>query len=289
MIFVITLNWNRCGDTLEFLASCNQLTEPDTRVLVVDNGSSDGSPQEIARHYPQTIQITNDRNLGFAAGVNVGIRHALAQGADWVFLANNDTRLAPDALTIVVEAANKTGAALAAPAIFYASDPQRIWSAGGWRNRLTLEIAGNRCGQMEDVLGDEPFEVDFVTACGMLIRRDCLGSVGLFDERFFMYYEDSDYCLRSRRAGYRAIVAPRARMWHKVAVSSGGSDSPGERYGMALSSVRFFRKHIRGWRWLVVAPYRAASALKTVIRLANAGRSQSALAYWRGLRDGMRR
>ena len=154
---------------------------------------------------------------------------------------------------------------------------------------MTLEIRGNRCGQPGDVLGDEPFEVDFVTACGMLLCRDCLETVGLFDERFFMYYEDSDYCLRARRAGHRAIIVPRAHMWHKVAVSSGGDNSPGERYLMALSSVLFFKKNIRGWRWLIVAPFRTASALRTSIRLVMTGRRQAMQSYWRGLRDGLRR
>ena len=131
--------------------------------------------------------------------------------------------------------------------------------------------------------------MDFVTACGMLIRRDCLETVGLFDERFFMYYEDSDYCLRARRAGRRAIIVPRARMWHKVAASSGGDDSPGERYYMALSSVQFFRKNVQGWSWLIVAPYRTASALRTSIRLVMSGQSRAVQSYWRGIRDGLLR
>lgn len=289
MIYVITLNWNRCADTLEFLASCSQLAKPNARFLVVDNGSTDGSPQEIAKRYPQVEHIINDRNLGFAGGVNVGIRHALAQGADWICLANNDTQLAPDALSLLVEAASAADAALASPAIYYASDPQRIWAAGGLRNQLTLEITGSRRGQPGEVLGETPFEVDFVTACGMLIRRDCLETVGLFDERFFMYYEDSDYCLRARRAGHRAIIVPRARMWHKVAASSGGDDSPGERYYMALSSVQFFRKNVQGWSWLIVAPYRTASALRTSIRLVMSGQSRAVQSYWRGIRDGLLR
>ena len=206
MIYVITLNWNRCADTLEFLASCSQLAKPNARFLVVDNGSTDGSPQEIAKRYPQVEHIINDRNLGFAGGVNVGIRHALAQGADWICLANNDTQLAPDALSLLVEELRRLPMQLwphlrsTTPVILSASGRGRV------RNELTLEITGSRRGQPGEVLGETPFEVDFVTACGMLIRRDCLETVGLFDERFFMYYEDSDYCLRACRAGHRAII-----------------------------------------------------------------------------------
>jgi GT2 family glycosyltransferase len=130
--------------------------------------------------------------------------------------------------------------------------------------------------------------VDFITGCGMLISRRCLEQVGLFDERFFMYYEDSDYCLRALRAGLRAVVEPRAVMLHKVAVSSGGSDSPNERYQMGRASLQYFRKHARPWQWPLIGPYRAASALRTIGRLARRGRWPAARAYLRGLRDGAR-
>ncbi len=287
LVYVVTLNWNRRDDTLAFLDSCGQLTYPCRRLLVLDNGSSDGSPQAIAGRFPTVEQIANRRNLGFAAGANQGIRHALDHGAEFVFLANNDTRLAPDALDLLVEAAQELDAALAAPKILYATPPARIWSAGGWRRQLSLEISGCQRGQPDAGLGTEPFDVDFVTACGMLLHRRCVTEIGLFDERFFMYYEDSDYCLRARQASQRLIVVPQAKMWHRVAASLGGCDSPGERYHMALSSVRFFRKHVRGWRWLLVAPYRSASALKTVVRLLRAGRATAARAYLRGLRHGL--
>jgi GT2 family glycosyltransferase len=253
---------------------------------VVDNDSTDGSTAAIAARFPDVEQLLNKCNLGFAAGANVGIRHALAQGADFVFLANNDTLLAPDALDVLVGAALESDAGLVAPKILYVDEPDVIWSVGGRRSRLTLEITGCRRGQRDTLLDAAPFEVDFVTACGILIRCECFKDVGPFDERFFMYYEDSDYCLRARSAEYRVLVVPRARMWHRVAASIGGSDSPTERYHMALSSVHFFKKHLRGWRWLIVVPYRVASAVKTVARLLVTGRSHSAWSYLRGLREG---
>jgi GT2 family glycosyltransferase len=114
-----------------------------------------------------------------------------------------------------------------------------------------------------------------------------LTEVGLFDERFFMYYEDFDLSLRAHQAGFKILLSPQAKVWHKVAVSSGGSDSPNERYWMARSSVLFFHKHVRGLRWLIVLPYRTGSAVKTVLRLMLRGRAESALAYLRGLRDGL--
>jgi len=115
-----------------------------------------------------------------------------------------------------------------------------------------------------------------------------LEQIGLFDTGFQpAYYEDVDLCLRARHAGYRLLLVPQAKLWHKVASTSGGAGSPQERYLMARHSVRYFRKHVRGWRWLVVVPYRLGSALKTTWRLARQRRFDSIRAYWRGLRDGL--
>lgn len=285
LVYVITLNWNRRDDTLAFLASCQQADYPNARVLVVDNGSSDGSPAAITANFPAVAQLLNGANLGFAAGMNAGLCQALAAGAAYVFLANNDTTLDPTMLTQLVAAAQQ-GADLVAPAIYYYDRPNVLWWLGGRLRPLLLEV--KRYEQAPSGSATQPFPVDFVTGCGMLISRRCLERVGLLDERFFMYYEDSDFCLRVYRAGLRTLVEPRARMYHKVAASSGGSDSPNERYQMARSSMQYFRKHARPWQWLAIGPYRAGSAVRTLWRLLRRGRPQAAGAYLRGLRDGLR-
>lgn len=285
LVAIITLNWNHPRETLAFLASCARLDYPALLTLVVDNASQDDSLAQVAAHFPHAQLVVNERNLGFAAGMNVGMRRAMALGADYVFLANNDTVIAPDAIGALVEAAQAAQADIATPTIYYAQGPARIWWTGGYRRWPTLEI--QPCA--EDDLGAGPLAVDFVTGCGMLLSRRCIERVGLFDERFFMYYEDSDYCLRARAAGCSAIVVPRARMWHRVATSLGGSDSPGERYHIARSSVQFFRKHTRGWAWLVVGPYRSASALRTLLRLLRRRQPSAAAAHLRGLWHGTTR
>jgi len=284
LVVAITLNWNRREDTLECVESLCRLTYPNVRLLVVDNGSTDGSPGAIAKHFPQVEQIVNPANLGFARGFNVGLRRALEVNAEFAFILNNDTYVAPDMLGALVKASEPTDVGIAAPAIYYASDPKRIWSTGGGHNPLTLEMTGDH-GRREPIF--DVTERDFVVGCGMLIKRAVLERVGLFDERFFMYYEDSDYCLRARRHSFRLVCVPQARMWHKVASSSNGSDSPAERYLMAKSSAIFFRKHVRGWRWLIIGLYRFGSAIKTTFRLSIHRRFVAARAYWRGLRDGL--
>ncbi len=284
LVWIVTLNWNRVEDTLACLETLTRLTYPNLKLLVVDNGSTDGSPSIIATHYPAVKQIVNLGNFGFARGFNIGLKHALDAGADFVLILNNDTLAAPDLIEPLIAAAEPAQVGITAPAIFYASAPTQIWSAGAGRSRWTLDLTGDH-GRHAPL--EANVEREFVSGCAMLIKRVVLEKVGLFDESFFMYYEDSDYCLRVRRAGFSLWVVPAARLWHKVSGSSDGGDSPMERFNMARSSVLFYRKHVVSWRWLLVIPWRLGSALKTTVRLMRLGRSQSAQAYWCGLWHGL--
>lgn len=286
LVYALTLNWNRCQDTLACLASLQALNYSNKRLLLVDNGSSDGTPAAVARQFPEVEILVNERNLGFGGGSNVGLRHALAQGADYIFLINNDAVADPAALDHMM-ALTAPDVGIVAPKIYYAADPKRIWSLGGNRHPWTIEMTGDARGQIDRGQWNAVLERDYFVGCALLLSRRLLTEVGLFDERFFMYYEDSDLSLRARQAGFKLLLAPQAHVWHKVALSSGGSDSPNERYWMARSSVLFFRKHVRGLRWLIVLPYRGASAIKTVLRLIGQGNLDSARAYLRGLRDGL--
>ncbi len=288
LVYVVTLNWNNCDITLAFLNCCQQLIYPNYKILVVDNGSTDDSVTTISTSYPQVEQVLLKHNIGFSGGMNAGLQYALGQGAEFVFIANNDTVIAPNILDLLVQTAlQEDNIAITSPYIYYADDPNRIWSSGAGRYYLTMELRGHLQGQLDQRIDRMPHDVEFAGGCGMLIRRSCLEKVGLFDEQFFMYYEDGDYCLRVLEAGYRIVMVPEAKMWHIVSATIGGFDSPGERYYMALSSIRFFRKYVHDWRWLIVIPYRSISAIKTSLRLIIKQRWQALRAYWRGLLQGV--
>jgi hypothetical protein len=183
----------------------------------------------------------------------------------------------------------KPGVGVLAPKIYFYHDPDRIWSVGGLIHPLTLEMTAKGTGQKDRGQWGGVEERGYFTGCALLVPREIFEKIGFFDERFFAYYEDMDFCLRIHRAGYRLVLVPNAKLWHKVATSSGGSDSPSERYFMAKSSVLFFRKHIQGWRWVIVGPYRLGSAIKTTFRLVMQKKWPSAKAYWRGLIEGLNR
>ncbi|MCB8946119.1 MAG: glycosyltransferase family 2 protein [Ardenticatenaceae bacterium] len=287
LIVAITLNWNRPDDTLVCVESLLAQTYGHLAVVVVDNGSTDDSVAQVQARFPQVAVIANETNLGFAGGMNVGLRWALAAGADFALIVNNDTLLATDMVARLGEVA-QAERAVTAPIIYYADEPQRVWSLGARMNDWTLEEVGNVRGQVDVGQWAALVPCNFVPGCAMFFPREVLETVGLFDEGFFMYYEDSDLCLRLTRGGWPILSVTGAKMWHKVAVSSGGSDSVNERYWMARSSVRFFSKHARWWQGPIVLFWRTGSAVRTTWRLWRHGRMEALKAYWRGLADGLR-
>lgn len=286
---VIVLAYNHLADTLSCLASFSQLTYPNCRLIVVDNGSTDGTAEAVAAQYPQVLVWRLERNVGFQGGANFGLRRSLADGVDYALLVSNDTTARPDLLDELMKHARDDHVGLLMPKIYYAAEPDRIWSVGGDRHPLTYEMTRKGDNQLDRGQWEQVLDRDFLVGCVLLFKRPLLETVGYFDTGFYpAYYEDVDLCLRARQAGFKLRLAPGAKLWHKVARSHGGQDSPQERYLMARNSVRYFRKHVRGWRWLIVGPYRLGSALKTTLRLARARRGDSIRAYWRGLRDGWR-
>lgn len=297
-VAVVVVNWNRCDDTLACLASLAATSyaaqhAPDAwRVILVDNGSADGTVSAVRSRFPATDVVALPANGGFAVGCNVGLRRALAGGADYVLLANNDTVVAPDMVEQLVRVAEREpGVGLLSPVIFYHDQPARTWSAGYRQRAVTLSAQppdgapGGWPNRGPDA--GAPYAVDRVYGCGLLIRRSVLEEVGLFDERFFMYYEDADFCRRAQAAGYRLLVVPAARMWHKVAASTGAGSSL-QKYYLARSGVLFFAKHTPWYLGPVVVAYRLGVALKQIGLAARRGRWDVAAAYVRGLRDGVR-
>jgi hypothetical protein len=219
-VLIIVLTYNGIKLTLECLASLRRLAYPNYQVLVADNQSSDDTPAQVRAHFPEVEVIENGANLGFAAGNNVGLRIAKERGYDYALLLNNDTDVAPDFLSrlvAVAEADSRIGAL--GPLIYYHERPDLIWSAGGFVDRQqgttpmrTNEVDRGQYRVVEDV--------DFVTGCALLVRRSALERAGMLDERFFMYYEEAEWCVRIKRAGLRIAFVPEAKIWHKIPLNA---------------------------------------------------------------------
>lgn len=220
-VYIIILNWNGLRDTIECLESVKKIDYPNYEIIVVDNGSTDGSPEEIARLFPEITLIRNKENLGYAEGNNVGIRYALRNSTDYILLLNNDTIVDPKILKSFVEAADMyPEAGIFGAKIYYYSDPNRIWYAGGkWdENRLHFFHIGE--GEQDN---DDKYnrirETDYVCGCALFFRKTVVQTIGLLESRFFLVYEDNDWCYRARKAGFKSLFIPDARLWHKCATS----------------------------------------------------------------------
>jgi len=283
-VYVVILTFNHCEYTLKALESLSKLTYPNYKLLVVDNRSTDGTIEAIREEFPFVEIIVNPANLGFAAGINRGLRLALNRGADFILIINNDVIVDPSMLTYLVEAMGpEIGAA--APLIYYMDDPRRIWSIGFSKHPLLLEMRGGARGQIDHGQWQAPFEVDYLLGCAVLLNSLMLKEVGLFDEQFFFYYEDLDLSIRAQRRGYRLITVPQARIWHKGA-GSAGVESEFMVYHRARGSVIFFRKHAHNWQKPAIFLFRIGSALKTSLKFLLRRKSHLFQAYWKGLIDG---
>lgn len=222
--WVVVLSWNGREDTLACLRSLVDSDPPTPQVVCVDNGSTDGSVEAVRRAFPDLELIENGANLGFAGGNNVGIRHALAHGAEWVVLLNNDARLAPDAIGAFERAAREhPGAGVLGGKVLFDDPPDRIWFAGQRFNaRLGYSGRPRGYGRRDGEDYDRTVPVDRVVGALMAVSRAAITKAGALDDELFAYVEDVDWCLRVREAGFGVLLVPAARAWHRVSASGGG-------------------------------------------------------------------
>lgn len=247
-VAIIVLNWNRRADTVACLESLRALTYPDYEVVVVDNHSSDGSAAAVRQRFPDVTLIENAENLGYTGGNNAGLRHALEQRADYALLLNNDTVVDPGCLSALVAVAEADPAVgMVGPLIYYFDQPTVIWSAGGaidWRRGTTWMVG---LDEPDDGQWDAPRPVDFITGCALLVKAETMRQIGLLDERFFAYYEDTEWCVRAARAGYRLFLVPAAKVWHKISPIR-QAVSPAVHYYMTRNRLLFLQASRAGLR-----------------------------------------
>lgn len=246
-LYCVIVNWNLKEDTLACIQSLLDSGASATRVIVVDNGSTDDSVESLRERFSADIQIIqNHRNVGYARGSNLGIQQALEKGAKWVLLINNDTLVTTGFLRELENVVENYGKFdIIGPLILYHDKPKRIWYLGDRLIPGTLMTTSLYRGQIEKPSYPQVFPVDFVTGCAMLVNRKVFDKVGLLDTRLFMYGEDVDFCWRARRAGFKLAAAPRAKMWHKVSTSANREKST-LRYLRTRNQNRFYRLNSRG-------------------------------------------
>lgn len=250
-ISIVIVNWNGKDDTVVALDSINTMDKRgcDISVIVVDNGSTNDSVPVIKYAHPWITLIETGKNLGFTGGNNIGMKKALEQGADFVWLLNNDIIADRNALSILSVFDNPSVdlpagmAGIAGSKIYFApgreyhkdryskSEQGRVfWFAGGLVDWDNMYASHRGVDEADDGQYDKTIETPFITGCSMMIRREVIERIGFLDDKFYLYLEDLDYCLRASLAGYRLMYVPTSIIWHVNAGSSGGPGNPMHEY-----------------------------------------------------------
>ena len=280
-VCTVVLNWNGWRDTSECLASLRHLTYGNNEVIVVDNGSTDESVAQLRSQFPGAILIEAGNNLGFSAGCNLGIRRALAAGAEFIWLLNNDALVDPAALTALVNRAlSDESVAAVGSAIYFMHQPTRLQVWGGGRINFLL-------GRSRHCLKPVPdHALDYITGASLLLRSSALEEAGFLDEDFFFFWEDADLGFRLRRAGWNLAVAGNSKVWHKQSASLRQQSVLLDTY-FNQSACRFFRKHarvpqiplyagiiLRFLKRMLTGQFRRAGAVWSACRQSNAVNAQ---------------
>jgi GT2 family glycosyltransferase len=273
-VFIVLLNWEQWRLTVECLISLQAINYEEWKVIVLDNGSRDDSVDRIREKCPDVEVVELGENLGFAKGNNAGIRMALERGAEYVWLLNSDTTVDALALQALVEEAEadpKVGAV--GSAIYHAADPERLQAWGGGRVNFWL----GRSRYFTTAVNDD--QIEFLSGASLFLRRSALESLGLLDEGFFFYWEDTDYCFRLRRAGWRLVVAGESKVWHVGEASVGKTSTRLDDF-FSASAVRFFEQH-SPVPWVSVWLGVTLRVLKRLVR----GKWNNALTVWASTRQ----
>ena len=268
---IVTVNYNSATFIGEFLDSLRLVEYPDAHLIVVDAASHDGSADEIARRYPQAHLVRCEENVGIARGNNIGAEICRERGFDYILFINNDTSHEPDLLRVLVDAADRR--TMTVPRILYAHDRRLIsthagdfdWNLGVFRNTHHGKPDGPATRQRR--------ELHTASFCCMLVPTDAFVDIGSLDERFFMYYEETDFLRRALEQGYRLLYVPEAVVYHQESASSGGGwMTPFKHYYATRNRLYLVRKHARSrLHYALFTCYFWATRVPSVIRYVLSG------------------
>jgi GT2 family glycosyltransferase len=284
-LFAVTVNWNRPDDTIECARSILSGGYDDIGLVVVDNGSIDGSVDKMRQALPCATLITNLTNEGYVKGVNKGIRMALDAGATHVLVINNDAIGKGRFIVQLKEALDRhPEAGLVSPKILYYNS-NMIWFSGGTFNKWLGYSKHTDMDQINNGNGVESAQ-DYITGCSILVKADLFRTIGLFDEQYNIYGEDIDFCIRAKDRGFSSWYTPNTIVYHKVSLSTGISGSnvmtPFRSYYYGRNMLLLVKKRMHGvtriscamgqtfilvpYYFLIISTQRSKSAFRSYLR-----------------------
>lgn len=293
LVGMVLVNWNLKDTLRETLASCFKIDYPNFKVVLVDNGSHDGSQAMVQKEFPQTHLIANPVGLGYAKATSQGMEWLASQGAKYLFSTSNDVTFDPLILREMVSAIEVDARiGIVGSKVFFFDRPEVIWHAGahiGWHGH-SYHYGWER---RDHPRYDRSRECDFVTGCGYLVRADVAKELGFLKEDLVFYFEDADFCYRARARGYRVIYAPKAHVWHKTSTTLGKNRGLQLRYS-TRNNLYLLSQHRVGPAYpftllvhlLLVCPLKMAFFL-ALFRWKNAWGIWHGICDWRRDRYGM--
>lgn len=287
-VAILTVNTSGAAFVAEFGESLARVTYPNYRLIVVDNASTDDSLQILKRSQPQAVILQNEANLGFTGACNRGLAYCLDQPFDYVLILNSDVVMEPDFLDHLVAGAD--GRTMTAPKTYLYHHRELLddsvgefdWTRGVWKHRIL--------GKPPTPDFDRARPVDSANLSALLVPTGLLREVGLLDERFFIYYDDTDFVRRARNKGYCLWFVPAAVIYHQKGATIGGPETPFGLYYLTRNRPCLIQKHVRSpLRRTVFWVYFLSSRLMLLVRYLARGRRDLARAmlvglldYWRG-------
>jgi GT2 family glycosyltransferase len=212
---VIVLNNNHRDDVMECITSLYQNDYPNLQVIMLDNASTDDSVAIVCKKFPEVQLISLVKNLGYAGNNNVGLQAALTKEADWILILNDDTVLASTCLAQMVRAGESDpNIGIVGPMVYHFDEPEVIQSAGGMLGKKWQSIHLGK-DEIDQGQFDSIRPVEWISGCAIMVRRAVLERIGLLDADYFLYWEDTEWCIRASEAGWKIIHVPNAKLWHK--------------------------------------------------------------------------
>jgi GT2 family glycosyltransferase len=246
-VAIVILNWNGKDNTCECLESVQKLDYSNYQIIVADNGSEDDSVQFLKYKYADILIIENGANLGYADGNNGAIEYAIDRKFDRILLLNNDAIVDPQLLNSFVDASNANpNAGVFGAKIYYLSQPQKIWFAGGKILQNTFTASHEGIGEIDDSQSWEDVRpIDYACGCALFIKADVIKKIGLLESKFFLMWEEADFCYRARSAGFECLFVPKALVWHKISASfKGGDVGHLQNYFMVRNRLLWIERHV---------------------------------------------
>lgn len=240
-VAVIILNYKVRDELLKCLKSVQSSSYRNLEIIVLDNNSGD-SLGEILREFKDIRFIQNRENLGYTGGNNIGIKIALELGVDYILVLNPDTTLDKNCIKNLISGVERSGAGIVGPKIYFAGT-KSIWHAGGMIDYLNVIGSHRGVNELDRGQFEKKAVVDFVSGAAFFVKAEVFEKIGLFDERFFLYYEDADFCYRAKKIGFKIFYIPEATVYHANA-SSAGLGSPLQDYYITRNRMLFASKFL---------------------------------------------